>query len=120
VGVDASGLELRMLAHYMNDPEYTKEILTGDVHTKNQLAAGLETRNQAKTFIYAFLYGAGDAKIGSIVGKDSREGKMLKEKFLSNVPALAALKEQVSSKAIEGSYLVLMVERFISDQNMLH
>lgn len=102
VGVDASGLELRMLAHYMNDPEYTKEILTGDVHTKNQLAAGLETRNQAKTFIYAFLYGAGDAKIGSIVGKDSREGKMLKEKFLSNVPALAALKEQVSAKSHRG------------------
>lgn len=102
VGIDASGLELRMLAHYMNDPEYTKEVLTGDVHTKNQQAAGLETRNQAKTFIYAFLYGAGDAKIGSIVGKDSREGKNLKDKFLSNVPALAALKHQVSIKSHRG------------------
>ena len=55
VGADASGLELRMLAHYMKDDEYTKEILGGDVHSANQRAAGLETRNQAKTFIYAFL-----------------------------------------------------------------
>ena len=62
VGMDASGLELRMLAHYMNDKDYTNEILTGDIHTANQLAAGLDTRSQAKTFIYAFLYGGGDAK----------------------------------------------------------
>jgi DNA polymerase-1 len=64
VGADASGLELRMLAHYMDDADYTNEILTGDIHTANQKAAGLATRDQAKTFIYAFLYGAGDAKIG--------------------------------------------------------
>ncbi len=51
VGVDASGLELRMLAHYMNDKEYTNEILNGDVHTANQINAGLSTRAQAKTFI---------------------------------------------------------------------
>jgi DNA polymerase I-like protein with 3'-5' exonuclease and polymerase domains len=51
VGADASGLELRMLAHYMDDAGYTKELLGGDIHTSNQLAAGLSTRNQAKTFI---------------------------------------------------------------------
>jgi hypothetical protein len=95
VGMDASGLELRMLAHYMNDKDYTNEILTGDIHTANQLAAGLETRSQAKTFIYAFLYGAGDAKIGSIVGGTARDGRRLKAKFLSNTPALGALRERV-------------------------
>ena len=58
-----------MLAHYMQDAEYTDLILNGDIHTYNQRAAGLETRNQAKTFIYAFLYGAGNEKIGSIVGR---------------------------------------------------
>ena len=68
VGMDASGLELRMLAHYMNDEDYTNEILNGDIHTANQINAGIGTRDEAKTFIYAFLYGAGDAKIGSIVG----------------------------------------------------
>jgi DNA polymerase I-like protein with 3'-5' exonuclease and polymerase domains len=55
VGGDASGLELRMLAHFMNDEGYTNEILNGDIHTANQIAAGLQERNQAKTFIYAFL-----------------------------------------------------------------
>lgn len=55
VGCDASGLELRCLAHYMNDKDYTDTVLHGDIHTANQLAAGLLTRNQAKTFIYAFL-----------------------------------------------------------------
>jgi DNA polymerase I-like protein with 3'-5' exonuclease and polymerase domains len=51
VGVDVSGLELRMLAHFMNDPAYAKEVVEGDVHTANQEAAGLATRDQAKTFI---------------------------------------------------------------------
>ena len=107
VGMDASGLELRMLAHYMNDEAYTNEILTGDIHTANQLAAGLETRNQAKTFIYAFLYGAGDAKIGSIVGGSSRDGKRLKEKFLRNTPALRTLRERVGVASGRGYVLGL-------------
>ena len=107
VGMDASGLELRMLAHYMNDEEYTNEILTGDIHTANQLAAGLATRDQAKTFIYAFLYGAGDAKIGSIVGGTAKDGKRLKEKFLSNTPALGRLRERVGVAAGRGYVLGL-------------
>ena len=102
VGVDASGLELRMLAHYMGDQEYTNEILNGDIHTANQSAAGLATRDEAKTFIYAFLYGAGDAKIGSIVGGSSRDGKRLKDKFLENTPALAELRERVATAAARG------------------
>ena len=68
VGCDASGLELRCLAHYMNDSDYTNEILNGDIHTKNQQMAGLKTRAEAKRFIYAFNYGGGDELIGSIVG----------------------------------------------------
>ena len=102
VGVDASGLELRMLAHYMGDNDYTNEILNGDIHTANQLAAELPSRDQAKTFIYAFLYGAGDAKIGSIVGGSSTVGKRLKDKFLKNTPALAELRERVSTAAAKG------------------
>ena len=107
VGMDASGLELRMLAHYMNDEGYTNEILNGDIHTANQLAAGLETRDQAKTFIYAFLYGAGDAKIGSIVGGTAKDGKRLKEKFLANTPALGDLRERVGLAAGRGYVLGL-------------
>lgn len=95
VGIDASGLELRMLAHYMQDAEYTDLILNGDIHTYNQEAAGLPTRNDAKTFIYAFLYGAGDAKIGSIVGGGQAQGARLKSQFLHSLPALDRLLTKV-------------------------
>jgi DNA polymerase I len=103
VGMDASGLELRMLAHYMNDEKYTSEILDGDIHTANMIAAGLTDRSQAKTFIYAYLYGAGDEKIGSIVGGGRAEGAELKAKFLENTPALAVLRADVEKQAIKGN-----------------
>ena len=102
VGCDASGLELRMLAHYMNDEGYTNEILHGDIHTANQVAAGLQSRNQAKTFIYAFLYGAGDAKVGSIINGGAKDGKRLKTKFLNNTPPLRDLRERVGKAAKRG------------------
>lgn len=108
VGCDASGLELRMLAHYLAGFDgglYAKELLTGDIHTVNQTAAGLETRDQAKTFIYAFLYGAGDAKIGEIVGGSAREGKLLKRKFLASLPALNGLKQAVEQKVKRSGFL---------------
>ena len=99
LGADASGLELRMLAHYMDDKNYTKEILEGDIHTANMQAAGLTDRDQAKTFIYAFLYGAGPAKIGQIVGGGEPEGRRLIDSFLKNTPALQKLKDKVSRLA---------------------
>jgi len=102
VGVDASGLELRMLAHYMNDKDYTEEILNGDIHTANQMAAGLQTRDSAKTFIYAFLYGAGDSKIGSIVGGSAKAGSELKTKFLDNTPSLKTLRRRVDEQSKKG------------------
>ena len=109
VGADASGLELRMLAHYMNSAEYTKELLEGDIHTLNQELAGLETRAQAKTFIYAFLYGAGDVKIGAIVrGENCSEGvkrsagQSVRKKFLSRVGSLRDLKATVANEASSG------------------
>ncbi len=112
VGTDASGLELRCLAHYLNDTTYTDEILNGDIHTKNMELAGLANRDQAKTFIYAFLYGAGAEKIGKIVGAGKEQGNSLIKRFLSNLPSLRRLREQVESvsrrgkiKAIDGRYL---------------
>ena len=105
IGCDASGLELRMLAHYMNDEDYTHEILHGDIHTANQKAAGLPTRDNAKTFIYGFLYGAGDEKVGSITGKGSAEGKRIKAKFLKSLPKLAKLTKGVKQRISERGYL---------------
>ena len=108
LGADASGLELRCLAHYMasyDDGAYSKVVLEGDVHTTNQEAAGLPTRSNAKTFIYGFLYGAGDEKIGKIIGKGSREGKNIKNKFLKQLPALKYLKDAVSKAAEERGWV---------------
>ena len=99
VGVDASGLELRMLAHYMDDKEYINEIINGDIHTTNQNFAGLKSRDQAKTFIYALVYGAGDEKIGSIIKGSRSEGKQLRERFLSSLPTYKSLKERVDRAA---------------------
>ena len=96
IGTDASGLELRCLAHYMNDPNFTEEVVNGDVHTANMKAAGLTDRDQAKTFIYAFLYGAGPAKIGKVVGGSSKAGQQLITKFLSNMPKLKKLRDDVA------------------------
>ena len=107
VGTDASGLELRCLAHYMDDPKFTKEVLTGDVHTANMKAAGLTNRDQAKTFIYAFLYGAGPFKIGKVVGGNARVGQQLTSKFLSNMPKLKTLRDNVTEAAETGTIKAL-------------
>lgn len=105
VGHDASGLELRMLAHYINDPTYTEILLNGDIHSHNQELAGLPTRSAAKTFIYAFIYGAGDAKLGDIIKGTEVDGAAIRAKFLSANPQLAKLISGVKRKAKKYGYL---------------
>jgi len=100
VGCDSKGNQIRMLCHYMGDPEYTKQVLTGDIHTVHQEAAGLDTRPQAKTFFYGFIFGSGDAKTGKIVGGTAKDGAMLKARFLARLPRLKSLVARVK-KAVE-------------------
>ena len=102
VGVDASGLELRMLAHYMDNEEYTKEVTDGDIHTANQKLAGLKSRDKAKTFIYALCYGAGDQKLASILGGSVKDARKVREHFLDNLPAFKKLKNRVGKAAKRG------------------
>lgn len=120
VGCDADGLELRTLSHYMarfDGGAYATAVDEGkkedgtDIHTLNQKGAGLPTRDDAKTFIYAFLYGAGDGKIGDIVKGNATDGKRLKEKFFKQIPAVkqlidsvqSAVKERGTLKALDGN-----------------
>jgi len=105
VGIDASGLELRMLAHYMGDEDYTNEIISGDIHTANQHLAGLESRDQAKTFIYALLYGAGDEKLGSVAGGNKDTGSRLRKSFFDNLPSFAKLRNRVSRAVQTNNFL---------------
>lgn len=133
VGYDGSGLELRMLAHYLikectdmlNEAlvsgnaerekraraglesalRYREVLLTGDIHTHNQHLAGLPTRKAAKSFIYAFNYGAGDAKLGSLVNGGKDEGAIIRARFLKECPCIAILIERMQDKARVG-YLI--------------
>jgi DNA polymerase I-like protein with 3'-5' exonuclease and polymerase domains len=110
VGTDLSGIELRCLAHYLaayDKGEYANEIMHGDVHTRTMEAAGLPSRDKAKTFTYALLYGAGDAKMGAIVGGGTKEGKAMKAKFFTSLPAFGTLSEKVKKAAERGFILAL-------------
>ena len=105
IGTDMSGLELRCLSHFMarwDDGEYGRQVLNGDIHTINQDAAGLPTRDNAKTFIYAFLYGAGDGKLGSITGRGAKDGKRLRANFEAKIPAMGKLTAAVKARAKSG------------------
>lgn len=105
VGADMAGLELRTFAHYLSffdGGAYGEVVIGGDIHTHNQNAAGLPTRDMAKTFIYALLYGAGDAKIGSIVGGSAKHGQRLKQRFFKGLPAYKKLKDRVDVACRKG------------------
>ena len=102
LGIDASGLEIRMLAHYMKDEEFTNEILNGDIHSANQKLAGLKSRDQAKTFIYALMYGAGDAKLGSVVGGNKKDGTRSRQLFFDNKPSFKHLRDRVTRASARG------------------
>ena len=98
-----------MLAHYLafyDGGEYGKIVVEGDIHTFNMERAGLNNRDQAKTMIYALLYGAGPAKMGEIIGGGAKEGMQLKRKFLSNLPALKRLQQDIQKKVENGGTLM--------------
>jgi len=103
VGVDLAQLELRCLAHYMQDDDYTTTLLSGDIHEKNREAAGLSTRGEAKRFGFAFLYGAGGAKIGQILGCSPQEGQAVINRYLKAIPKLKKLREKVERLSAQGS-----------------
>ena len=88
----------------MNDEEYTYEITKGDIHTYNQKLAGLKSRDEAKVFIYALCYGAGNAKLGKMVGGNAKRGGQLRERFFGSQPAFATLTDQVQ-RATKKGYL---------------
>ena len=115
VGIDVSGLEVRMLAHYMakyDNGNYAKVVLDGDIHTETQTLAGLDSRDLAKRFYYCFLYGGGVTKIASVTGKTIPQASKIKKRFLNNLPALSKLIEDVQ-QAAERGYLIGIDKRKI-------
>lgn len=89
VGTDAAALEYRMLAHHVNNEELIRVVLERDVHQYTADMAGVgHDRGAGKTLNFAIIYGAGDAKAGSVVGGKAKEGKLIKEKLFANIPGL--------------------------------
>jgi hypothetical protein len=105
LGCDGSGLELRMLAHFMNDQEYTDVVLNGDIHSYNQDKAGLPSRDVTKTFIYAFLYGSGTANLAKVCGMTHKAMEIVLRQFAESLPALEALRNRLEIVADRG-YLI--------------
>jgi DNA polymerase-1 len=109
VGSDLKGLELRMLAHYLHPYDggaYAKEVCEGDIHTHNQKAMELDSRNTAKTAIYCFLYGGGDEKFGKTIGCSTYKAKQTKNKLLSNIPGLKKLIENCRFDTLDKGYVM--------------
>ena len=115
VGIDISGLEVRLLAHFMSkfdEGEYSKVVLNGDIHSETKEMVGLESRDLAKRFYYCFLYGGGVKKIALVTGKSLKEAKKIRTRFLNNLPALDKLLTQVQTAAERG-YLIGLDKRQI-------
>lgn len=128
VGTDASGIQLRILCHYMESEEYRKAILEGskadgtDIHNLNRRALGLEhlTRDDAKTFIYAFLLGAGIAKIASILRTNTKQAREAMENFYASLPELKQLKsKKIPSDAGRGYFVGLDGRKVLCDSEHL-
>lgn len=111
IGVDADGIQLRVLAHYMNDKDFTNALVRGkkedgtDAHTLNMKALGFcQTRDDAKTFIYAWLLGAGILKVSQILKCTPNQAKEAVSSFILRYPGLKYLKDVVIPKDAKRGY----------------
>ena len=105
VGADSAGNQMRGLCHYIGDPDFTREVIDGDIHTKNKniLEAAIKRtipRAAAKSFLYAYLFGAGMGKLGSVLTgtASAAVGKIADEAFRKAFPGLDALKKKLQSQ----------------------
>lgn len=127
VGTDAEGIQLRLFGHYIKDDKFIEALVSGDkklgtdAHSINAGILGCD-RDTAKTFIYAFLLGAGDRKIGEILGTDTAGGKRAKADFTRAYPGLARLKEQAIPADAKRGYFTGLDGRLVkcdSEHHML-
>ena len=106
VGADSSGNQFRALCHYANDDALTTQVLSGDIHQFNADIIGTDRRT-AKSWIYAFLFGAGDAKLGKVLTNVSNaaKGKQSREAYASQIPGLRKLIDGIQSMAKRQGWL---------------
>ena len=119
VGTDAEGIQLRIFAHLINDKPFIEALIKGkkedgsDPHTINQKILDANSRDDAKTFIYAFLLGAGIAKVQSILKKTKEAAVSAREGFIKAYPGLKYLKEDVIPRDAMRGYFVGLDGRYV-------
>ena len=122
-GADLSGIELRVLSHYLaryDGGRYKEILITGDIHAENARRIGI-TRRQVKTVTYAFLYGAGDTKIGLSydpqlsTDKATEKGKEIRKAYIDAIPGLKELLEGVHKASKRGFVYGLDHRRILVD-----
>jgi DNA polymerase-1 len=115
VGADAAGLELRCLSHYLaryDDGAYGREVVNGDIHTRHQYVVELPTRDHAKTFIYAFIYGAGDETLGEIFlpsgsgAEKKAAGQKARYLFGERIPAYRQLQQKLREHLVNNDTVI--------------
>ena len=123
-GADLSGIELRVLSHYLaryDGGRYAKILINGDIHQTNADKIGI-TRSQVKTVTYAFLYGAGDAKIGVSYDKQlsdeqaAKKGREIRKAYVEAIPGLKELLEAVREASKRGYVLGLDKRRILVEK----
>ena len=126
VGVDAEGIQLRVLAHLMDDSTFTTALVEGDkslgtdVHSLNRMALGkdiCQSRDDAKTFIYAWLLGASAGKVAEILSCSLKEAKQACENFLDMYPGLKELKEVIIPRDADNGYFIGVDKRVVPCNN---
>lgn len=125
VGTDAEGIQLRIFAHYINDPSFTDALVSGtkedgtDAHslTKSKLGDICRSRDNAKTFIYALLLGAGVPRIQQIFQCTEREARHARDSFIEAYPGLKYLKDVVIPKDAQRGYFKGLDGRLIVCQS---
>ncbi len=105
VGTDAAGLELRMLAHYLNRPDFTEQVVNGDPHQYNADLAGV-TRPRAKTLLYAIQYGAQAGKVAQIIEGTREEGAAMREQFLARLGIKDVMNDAIHEQEVGRVWLV--------------
>jgi DNA polymerase I-like protein with 3'-5' exonuclease and polymerase domains len=120
VGCDAEGIQLRIFAHYIDDPEFTKEVSEGDPHTLNMGVLGpvCRTRQAAKRFIYALLLGAGIGKLGEILEASREDTVLALDRILERYTGFAHLKDNVFPRDIRRGWFEGLDGRKVSIPNV--
>lgn len=104
VSADGAAYQVRLLAHYLKNEEYTDMVLTGDIHQYHADKVGV-SRSDAKGLFFATLFGAGGAKIGNMLGTNQKDGAQKRQRLLSGIPNMRSLLGKIDSFVAQNGFI---------------